>query len=140
MVSTVPVALQLPWCQKARITSTQGINATTIALAGYSTQQTTQTKIIAVTGCNNDTIAHDVQIGIADALGFTPLGTVTVPIGAGYIGTVPSVNLLNSIALALDETGQSYIYLNPTDILQVKLLVAVSSGKEVDFICMGADF
>jgi hypothetical protein len=52
-------------------------------------------------------------------------------INAGYLGTVPSVNLLSAIpSLPLDETGQAYIFLNASDTLQVAASVAVNSGQE----------
>lgn len=142
----VPTALQVPWSQKAVILPASALNLVTVAKGGFINIQTAPSKVYAVIASNNDTVAHDIQIGITDTgtspVGFTPLGTVTVPINAGYIGTVPSVSLLNSIAaLPLDETGQSYCFLNPTDLLQVRCTQQlVSAGKEVDIAVQGADF
>jgi hypothetical protein len=147
MVNMVPTALQTPWSQKGKILPTSALNLVTVALGGVTNGSTAPTKIYAVIASNND-VAHDIQIGITDQgsspVGFTPLGTVTVPANAGYIGTVPSVSLLNSIAaLPLDETGQAFVFLNPTDILQVRCIGAtgaVTTGKEVDIEVQGADF
>jgi hypothetical protein len=142
----VPTALQTPWSQKGKILPTSALNLVTVALGGITNGSTAPTKVYAVIASNNDTSAHDIQIGITDqgssSVGFTPLGTVTVPANAGYIGTVPSVSLLNSIsALPLDETGQAFVFLNPTDLLQVRCMIAaVSTGKEIDIECQGADF
>jgi hypothetical protein len=142
----VPTALQTPWSQKAKILPASAQNLVTIASGGFTNGNTAPTKIFAVVVSNNDTVSHDIQIGITDTggtpVGFTPLGTVTVLSNAGYIGTVPSVSLLNSIAaLPLDETGQAYCFLNPTDILQARCqIVAVNAGKEVDIEVQGADF
>jgi hypothetical protein len=138
----VPTCLQTPWRQSNKILPTNGTNLITLASAGTTNGNSAPTKVFGVVVSSNDTISHDIQIGITDSTGFTPLGTVTIPINAGYVGTVPPVNLLNSIAaLPLDETGQGYLLLNPTDALQVKCTVtAVSGGKEVDLIALGADF
>jgi hypothetical protein len=143
MVESVPIALQVPWRQSNKILPANGTNLITIASGGTTNAGLAPTKIFAVVTSNNDTISHDIQIGIVDSVaGFMPLGTVTVPVNAGYVGTVPSVSLLNSIAaLPLDEPGQSYCFLNATDILQVKCTIAaVNTGKEVDIVVFGADF
>ena len=138
----VPSALSTPWSQKAKLTSTNTTVAATIATAGYTNSQANPSKVFAVIVCNNDTISHDVQLGILDpTLGFIPMGTGTIPINAGYVGTVPAVNLLSLIGgLPLDETGQPYFFMQPTGTLQAKALVAIGAGKEVDFITQGADF
>jgi len=143
MVNMVPTALQTPWSQKAKILPASALGLVSVAIGGYINLQTAPSKICAVIACNNDTVSHDIKVGILDTVvGFTPLGTVTVPINAGYIGTVPSVNLLANIAaLPLDETGQAFIFLNPTDIIQVRCqIAAVSTGMEVDIEVQGADF
>jgi hypothetical protein len=140
-LNLVPSALSIPWVQKAQVLPADGLNAKTVALGGFTNAGTTPSKIFAVVVSNNDTVAHDVQLGIMDATGFYPLGTVTVPINAGYIGTIPSVSLLNSIAaMPLDETGVGYFFIQPTDAVQVKCMVAVNAGKEIDVVVQGADF
>jgi hypothetical protein len=141
-LNLVPSALSIPWVQKAQVLPADGLNAKTVALGGFTNAGTTPSKIFAVVVSNNDTVAHDVQLGIMDATGFYPLGTVTVPINAGYIGTIPSVSLLNSIAaMPLDETGVGYFFIQPTDAVQVRCMIAaVNAGKEIDVVVQGADF
>jgi hypothetical protein len=141
-MDSVPTCLQTPWRQSVKILPASATNFVIAASAGTTNANTAPTKVFGVIATNNDTIAHDCRIGINDPTGgFFLLGTVTLPINAGNIGTVPSVSLLNAIpALPLDETGQSYIFLNPTDTLQVGVLVSLNTGKEIDIIVMGADF
>jgi hypothetical protein len=93
----------------------------TIAAGGTTNTQSAPTKVFAVIASNNDTIAHDIKLGITDSSNnYTNLGTVTLAINCGYVGNIPSVNMLNAIpSLPLDETGQAYLFLNPTDTLQV---------------------
>lgn len=142
----VPTALQIPWSQKARILPASGLNLVTVALGGSTNLNGAPTKIFAVIATNNDTIAHDIQIGITDTgtspVGFTPVGCVTVPANAGFVGSAPAINLLTGIAaLPLDETGQQFLFLNPNDILQARCMVSVvNAGKEVDIEVQGADF
>jgi hypothetical protein len=138
----VPTCLQVPWRQSAKILPADGTNLKTIVTAGTTNQKQAPTKVIGVVVSNNDTITHDVMIGIADSTNvFISLGTVTIPINAGFVGSIPSVNMLNSIPAPLDETGQPYLFLNSTDILQIKCTTnAVNTGKEIDVVCFGADF
>jgi hypothetical protein len=140
MMESVPTCLQTPWRQSAKILPANGTSLVTIAYAGTTNSSLAPKKVFGITACNNDTIEHD-KIGITNTIGFFLLGTVALPMNAGNVGTVPSVSLLNSIpSLPLDETGQSYIFLNPTDALQVKVLVALSTGAEIDIVAFGADF
>jgi hypothetical protein len=141
-MESVPTCLQVPWRQSAKILPANGTNFVTVASAGTTNAGLAPTKIVAVIASNNDTIAHDVIIGITDTNNtFTALGTASLPINAGYIGTVPSVSLLNSLpALPLDGSGQSYLFLNPTDTLQVGARVVLNTGYDIDLVCMGADF
>jgi hypothetical protein len=113
-----------------------------IAAGGTTNTQTAPTKVFAVVASNNDTIAHDVALGITDSTGiYTNLGTVSLPINCGYVGNIPSVNMLNAIpALPLDETGQAYCFLNATDTLSVRASVAVNAGHDVDIVVFGGDF
>jgi hypothetical protein len=96
-MQSVPTCLQVPWRQSNKILPASLLNFVTIATAGTTNGNTAPTKVVAVIASNNDTIAHDVTIGITDStdLIYTNLGTVTIPINPGYIGSVPSVNLLN---------------------------------------------
>jgi hypothetical protein len=139
----IPTCLQIPWVQKGKLLPADALNLKTIAAGGTTNAQAAPTKIIAIIACSNDTVPHDIQIGILDATaGFFPIGTVTVQLGSGYAAGAPSVSLLNSIVgLPLDDTGQPYLFIQPTDLIQVKCMVAaVSAGKEVDFVVQGADF
>ena len=138
-----PTCLQIPWRQSNKILPADGLGLKTIVVAGTTNQNQAPTKVLAVVASNNDTIAHDVAMGVTDSANtFTILGTTTLPINAGNVGSIPSVSLLNSIpALPLDETGQAYVFLNPGDTLQVRCTIApVSAGKEIDLVAFGADF
>ena len=140
MTSLSPLALQIPWRQSGKIFSTSGL--VTIATARLTDPTSVASKVFAAIASNNDTVDHDVIIGITDSNNlFTALGTVTVPTNAGYVGTKPSVNLFIGIpAIPLDETGQPYVILNSTDVLQVKAVIALTGTHDIDIMCFGADF
>ena len=140
MTNLVPLALQIPWRQSVKIFPSSGL--VTVAAGGSTNGNIAPSKIFALIASNNDTLAHDVIVGITDVANtFTALGTVTIPISAGYVGTTPSVNMLTGLlSLPLDETGMPFLFLNPTDLLQVKSLVALNTGRDIDIVCFGADF
>jgi hypothetical protein len=142
MTSLSPLALQIPWRQSCKIVAGSASNLVTAAVAKLTDPNSVASKVFNLQAVSNDTIAHDIQVGVTDSTqSFFVLGTVTVPINAGAIGTVPSLNLLVSIpGLPLDETGQPYLILNSTDSLQVRSLTSVSTGKEIDIVCFGGDF
>jgi hypothetical protein len=137
----VPTALQVPWRQSTTLTPANGTNPVLVVTAGSTNTQSAPTKVFCITVVNSDSIFHNVQLLTYDNAGhFCLLGTVTVPIAAGYAENIPPVSLLSIPTLPLDETGQPYIFLNPTDQLQVKLSVALNSGREIDINAFGADF
>ena|SRR6516164_6462211 len=78
MVESVPIALQVPWRQSNKIMPTDGTNLVTLAAGGTTNAGLAPTKVFSVIASNNDTIAHDVILGITDHANlFTALGTVT---------------------------------------------------------------
>jgi hypothetical protein len=98
MTDMVPIALQLPWRQSNKILPANSTNPMTIAAGGTTNAQGAPTKVFAVIASNNDTIAHDVLLGITDNTNnYTNLGTVTLAINCGYVGNIPSVNMLSAI-------------------------------------------
>lgn len=81
---------------------------------------------------STDTSGRDVQISITNGGTSYPIGTVTVPAGAGNAGTTPSVNGLNSTqlpGLPVDSNGNPVLALVSGDTLTVSALSTVTSGK-----------
>jgi hypothetical protein len=81
---------------------------------------------------STDTSGRDVQISITNSGTSYPLGTVTVPAGAGNSGSVPSVNALNSAqlpGLPLDTNGNPTLFLVSGDTLTVSALSTVTAAK-----------
>jgi hypothetical protein len=121
-----------------------------IAPADTQAQKTVYTggaagsKITGLIAQSTDISARDVQISITNGATSYPLGTVTVPIGAGNAGTVPSVNLLNAAQLPgipKDADGNPYIFLaSASDTLTVSALTTVTAAKLITVTAIVADF
>jgi hypothetical protein len=73
--------------------------------------------------CSDDTVDHLVQLWYSTTL----IGIVTVPAGAGQ-GTVPAVNLMNTVNAAL---GAPVIKLMAQKAIAVQLLVAMTAAKSM---------
>ena len=122
------------------IISAQAINRGHVQIATADAQNQKTVYTAGVNGSivrglilqSTDTSARDVQISITTGGVSFPLGTVTVPIGAGNSGSVPSVNALNSAqlpGLPVDSFGNPCIALISGDTLTVSALSTVTTAK-----------
>lgn len=108
-------------------------------------------KIVGVIITSTDNVSHDFQLSIQGRSGggnvVYPLGTVSVPIGAGNSGSVPSVNALNNAqfpGLPVDSDGNPYLILvivgGVPDVLEGTLLTAIAGSGTVTVNIIAADF
>lgn len=91
-------------------------------------------KVTSLMAVSTDTASRDLQISITNGGTSFPIGTVSVVIGAGNSGTVPSTNLLNNSqlpGLPLDSDGNPYIHLISGDTLTVSALTTVTAAKTI---------
>src|ERR1700676_3163110 len=103
-----------------------------IANADAQTQKVVYTggangsKITSLTAVSTDTSARDVQVSLTNGGTSYPICTVTIPIGAGNSGTVPTVNMINTTqfpGLPFDSDGNPYFHLaSASDTLTVSAL------------------
>src|ERR1035437_1784387 len=122
--NTLPTRIKQPRAASVQIANADAQAQKVVDAAGVNGSK--HTSLIAV---SNDTVARDVMISRTNGGTSYPIGTVSVPAGAGYSSTVPSVNLLALIGLPIDSDGNSYILLIFGDTLTVSSLVTVTSGK-----------
>ena len=125
--NSVATLIRQPQNGKVQIANADGQNQKTVYAAGAN-----GSKVTALIATSSDTSARDVQISITNGGTSYPLGTISVPIGAGNSSAAVSVNLLNSTALpgiAIDSDGNPYIHLVSGDTLTVSALSTVTSGK-----------
>jgi len=103
-------------------------------------------KIIGLiaTCSTNTSAAVDVNWGITNGGTFFPLGTGSAPIGAGYLGTIPAVNMMNTAnipGLPLDSNGNPYVLLKSTaDTLVVKQASTVITSGQINLTAISGDF
>jgi hypothetical protein len=138
-VTATPVFVQTPKNYKVQILPADTSNLKTIATGG-----TNGTKVHSIVVSSNDTASRDVTWGITTAAVFFPMGTVTIPITAGFIAATPAVQLLDltkTPGLPLDGDGNPYVLLSSaSDTLQIKSLATVTAAKEIDVTALGGDF
>lgn len=130
------VSVQTPKNGKVQIINGDGTAQKTVYTAGAN-----GSKVTGLILESTDTAAHDIAISITNAGTSYTLGTVSVPIGAGFSGTVPSVSGFNSTqlpGLPTDSDGNPYILLQSGDTLTVAALVAVTAGKIINVNAVAA--
>jgi hypothetical protein len=89
-------------------------------------------KVSSLIATSTDTSAHDVTIYISNGGINYPVGTISVPAGAGASSAANSVNLLDPTrlaGLAYDSDGNPFIHLVSGDTLGVTANTTVASGK-----------
>lgn len=72
------------------------------------------------------------------------LNAKNVPMASGAGGSVPSVDMFGDTSLVqglpLDADGQPYLFLEPDDLLKAKFTTALTAGKRLTLMVIGADF
>jgi tetrahydromethanopterin S-methyltransferase subunit D len=133
--NTTPTMVKQPQNGKVQILPADASNQKTVVTAGAS-----GTKVTSLCAVSNDTAARDVQVSITNAGTSFPLGTVTVPAGAGFSGSVVAIDLMNQQnlpGLAIDSDGNPYINLISGDTLTVSSLTTVTAAKAITVTAPG---
>lgn len=139
-VSHEPVFVQTPQITPVAFTNSDSANTKkTIHTAGSD-----GSKVVAVLATSTDTSNRTAQLWLTRSATSYLLGSVVVTTLAGTDGAVATQNLLPSTlfgaALPIDNDGQRYLSLKSGDTLQVSFTAQVTSAKEIDVVCMAADF
>lgn len=137
-MATQPVFVGTPKNGKVQIANADASNNKTVVTAGSN-----GSKVTALQLQSDDTSARDVRISIVNGGTTYPLGVVTVPIGAGNSGTVPSVDALNSAqmpGLPRDSDGNPCILLVSGDTFVVNALTTVTTAKLITATAIYGDF
>jgi hypothetical protein len=119
------------------------VNADGTTLKTLYTGAANGTIIRALTATSNDVAGRNVQFGITLVSTFYPIGTVSVPAASGTDGSTAAVDLMNSTlnpGLPVDEFGMHYLILLSGEILQAKMLVAVTAADQVTINGFGQDY
>lgn len=100
------------------------------------------TKVVSIGAATDETANRDVQLfRFVGGVSYL-IGTVQVPLGAGNTNAVPSVDLMNAVAmphLPTDNDGQHYLLLGAGEVLQVAMAATVTAAKTVHISAQGGD-
>ena len=96
-------------------------------------------KVFAINVCSDDTVLVNMQVFLYDGVTAYLVGTVPVPTLSGTDGIAAAVNLLDRDYIpGLDGDGELFLKFGYT--IQCAPLVAVTGGKIVTVIALGADY
>lgn len=110
----------------------------TIATGG-----TNGTKIESLIVSSSDTSARDITVNLTRSAVNYQLAQISIPATAGYLDTVPSVDIMRSAFLpgtAYDSNGNKYLYLKSGDTLTINAPVTVTTAKTIQAVASGGDF
>ena len=109
-----PTFVKSPNAGIARISNTSSASSIVTVYTGGTNGSKVNSLVAAAV---NTTAAFDIQWGIQSGSTIGLIGTSSVPIGAGQVSSVPSVNLFNMNScpgLSLDSDGNPYCFLPST--------------------------
>jgi hypothetical protein len=132
------ITTQTPKAYKAQITSTAGTTAVSLVAPGAN-----GTKVISVVCSNTDTSGYNVTFSVLRSSTSYVLGTVAIAASAGNLAGTPPVNILNATNLPgipLDSDSNPYLFLEPTDTLQMANGSTITAGKVISCHTVAADF
>jgi hypothetical protein len=97
-------------------------------------------KVVALGVSSNDN-AHDIQTGITVGGVFWPISTDWIGTNSGLSYNIPPYDLLYYLmGLPIDSDGNHYLYLDTGDLLQTKMMTAVSASWKIWVMVIGYDF
>lgn len=120
------------------VTNSDTTTAKTLYAAG-----TNGSKVDSLLVTSTDTVDRDLVLSVSISSTTYIIGTVKIPLTAGTINTVPTVDVLRHTqipGLAYDAFGNKIMYLASGTTLQVAALATVTSGKQFVVFAQGADF
>lgn len=137
--SNVPMFIQVIQGWPAQLANGSGQTPVAVLTAGSNAGSRLNSLIVTST----DTAARDLQFSIFRGSTTYILGTVNIPLSAGNINSVPSINILGSTqipGIAYDSNGNPYMDFKAGDVLQAEALTTVTSGKTISIYGYGGDF
>jgi len=132
------VTAQTPRAYKAQITNTSSTAAVNLVAGGIN-----GTKVISIICSNTDTSAYSVTFSVFRSPSSYVLGTVAIPASAGNLAGSPPVSILNTTnvpGVPQDSDGNPYLFLEPTDTLQMANGSIIAAGKAISCHTVAADF
>lgn len=138
-MATTPNSIVTPQTPKNGVV--QILPADTTTQKTVFTAGSNGSKVTGLVLSSTDTSARDVAVSVTRSGTSYLLGTVTLPIGAGFSGAVPAVNGLTFPGLPADSDGNPYLLLLSGDTLTVAALTTVTAAKVISaVVCAAGDF
>lgn len=138
-MASTPVIVQSPKVGLAQIANADASNKKALVTAGSS-----GSKVTAIRACSDEaSTARVLQLILTRSATDYLLGSVSVPALSGTDGAAAVKDLLNTTdmpGLPVDNDGQRYLFLQSGDVLNVKSLTTVTSGKTVNVSAVYGDF
>ena len=100
-------------------------------------------KIDAIFVTSTDTAARDLILNVVVSATAYPIGIVSIPITAGTVSTVPTVDYLRSAqvpSFSFDAFGNKCMYIAAGVTLTANVGVAVTAAKVITIVVQGSDF
>jgi len=132
------VTTQAPKAYKAQITNTSGTTTVSLVTPGAN-----GTKVVSIVCTNTDSSGYNVTFSVLRSSTAYVLDTAAIPAGAGSSGATPPASILNATlipGIPVDSDGNPYLFLEPTDTLQMANGSTITAGKMISCQTVAADF
>jgi hypothetical protein len=119
------------------------VAADTTTVKAIQAAGTNGTKIESFIVTSSDTAARDMAIYITISAVNYLIGTVSIPITAGFIDSTVSVDIMRSAQIpgfAYDPNGNKYLYLAPGSTLSAAINTTVTTAKTITAFVQGGNF
>lgn len=135
--------------QTPKITPQNFVQGTDVAatLKTLYTAGANGSKVTAVLAATDDGSAtHVLTLYLTRSAVDYYMGAYTIPVSSGTSGAAANIDFLNGgpanliLGLPVDNDGQKYLFLVSGDTLRATFATALTSGKRIDMLAIGADF
>lgn len=119
------------------------VNATGTTITTFITAGTNGSKIEWINAVTSDTAINNVTFYLYNGTTSFPIGVVQVPIGSGNTYSTPPLSIFASVnlpSLTYDANGNKFLYLPSGWSVQVSVLAAVTSAKQLTLTAQYENF
>jgi len=143
-LTATPVFPQTPILGVQNFKPADASNLKTVYTAGAN-----GSKVVALTATSTETASARVaQVWITRSAVSYLLTSVNIPVNSGFDGITPAIDLLTQAILpslpfsggAGGFDGQTFLYLQSGDTLQVSMTSTITAGKEIDVLAVGSNY
>ena len=126
------------------------VNATSTTITTLLTAGTNGSRVGWINAATSDTAINNVTFYLYNGTTSYPIGVIQIPAGSGATYNVPPISVLNYVNLStstqnfpqftFDGNGNKFLYLASGWSLQVSVLAAVTSGKQLTLTAQVENF